>query len=629
MTDTSVVDYKSLVNFANGGATNSDLPQPNPATSADGDKGNVLEQALNGLTNIIGSTVGSVVKPADGDGNAQTPAGSSAPFSGGATLDNLIKTGAYVSDQMKGVVGALGDVQKKVDQTTSATVDAQTKLGADTAVVEEAKVQSQIQQHIDNVRDASAAGTQPGVGSFITDKALANLRDETANRIDLSQKLETMKNTSILDDPLSWLVNQFKIPFAEDNLKQVQGDIDDNARNLGALQKATSDAGVRNAANDVAVNANVLAATTDAAVQDAAVKANAAKMQAASTNISVINSQMTATRDQFTLAATLNSSIVEQQKLLLSEGSFALAQKNFESEQGLRTVREDNVADALAQRQHEEDKISNMNTVFGTHVDPQDFRSMAPQEKAAVQNLMDSAQVTKNMSGGVIVQAGLTPFDAAKNLSAVTRTPDLGLDTILNKMSTDFSLTAAHNEQPGVNIGWQHATPQEKEAAYNGNLLGITIPTELKNIPSAGGYYSPAPLGATMKLPQIAQSPLGQQLKPLADQDPLAPVKASDVMQAAMTIAKTEGTSKAAAYVTDFYHNIMLNNNAVNKYSVVGLPMMDPRTTGFKQAINGKPIDMTNSAQVENYIKRTSLGQAAKAAAGGLGTDQSIYTGHF
>lgn len=235
-----------------------------------------------------------------------------------------------------------------LDAVVSHSDDAatQTEIGANTAIITNAKLSADMATQTARTKGALALGTDLRSQGELISGLSDNILDLMSQRDAVSRTIQQKKSVGLFDDPLQWIFNQVTISDDLEKHAGIEARLDEQGKNLSTLNTLTQQTiQTQNAltapiteAGMVAANKNVIAAATlqATASQRAALASNASGITAA-LNVSkeVLASQFQALNAQNT-----------QTNIGLAQAHLALDQQRFDWQKD-----EKKIADAARNKQ--------------------------------------------------------------------------------------------------------------------------------------------------------------------------------------------------------------------------------------------------------------------------------------
>ena len=235
-----------------------------------------------------------------------------------------------------------------LDAAVSHSDDAatQTEIGANTAIITNAKLSADMATQTARTKGALALGTDLRSQGELISGLSDNILDLMNQRDAVSKTIQQKKSVGLFDDPLQWIFNQVTISDDLEKHAGIEARLDEQGKNLSTLNTLTQQTiQTQNAltapiteAGMVAANKNVIAAATlqATASQRAALASNASGITAA-LNVSkeVLASQFQALNAQNT-----------QTNIGLAQAHLALDQQRFDWQRD-----EKKIADAARNKQ--------------------------------------------------------------------------------------------------------------------------------------------------------------------------------------------------------------------------------------------------------------------------------------
>jgi hypothetical protein len=558
--------------------------------------------------------------------NPANPVGIPGLVGGGGNVDPAaIQQGAVnVAQSMQSYISALPNVSEGARLATSG---AQTVAAGQIAKASaEAEANAKLQR--DNSWTAAQFGMTPGAadGTVATMSAaiFANERALDAKRAEILKK----QDSSFFDNPVDWLFNQVALPYDIAAFNTMVGTTDHKLDVLKKLQDATKEGYQLNAGVDTANAAAVLAGQTQMALGTAVEKASEATFKAAQLGISETSVRMQATMDGFKAAVDGNAAAVAAEHLVLSKQGIAIQEKQLEQGDVRLALEKDNAARASLQaavnlelsklqlgdlKAKDEqlgilnDRLAKVAAIY--KVNPVTYQQLqvmgdGPQKDFWMQGIMDP----NLQEGGRI---GFDTTDALQKMNA----KNLPMTPAINYVRDKLITVRDNVILPQIQT-WKSLSPDSQHLQVQ-NGIQAAVTKEVKNIPDAGGIYSPGTLASTLSIgtgeASLANTKIGAMLSPAARADPTAPTKASMILDTAKLLIQSGKATPAemAEEINRIYTAIIVDNNNTRQYGLMSLKGLDPAIEGFKTSVqfgnswgSRVPVNLTSKAAVEQVLTR-------------------------
>jgi hypothetical protein len=555
-------------------------------------------------------------------GPSTTPQGA-----GGLSLDVLMNAFGKVTDSID---ASMNDLRKTTEQGTGAVAAQQEAIkaaaeGQVTVNIENEK--AALKQKSDNARVATAFGMNPDSGSYIIDlmgrSILAREQDIQAR----DKMIQAKMDTGFIDDPLSWIANQFTLPM---DVQSLNNSISEQSRELGVLkelQDRTTTAYVVNAGIDTAASESRLAGLNAITLGKAANDVAQSQERLAQLGIQAINVRQQLTGQQFSAVLQINNALwakesheLQLKNYYLNEKQLELAisskeaqleyqkrqedraERSFQLQKEYRDLMIEDRKDNMVAKAALQEKLNNVTDVLGMNrFTIEEFKLLSGPTKAALESAMSDPDM----------QSGRIGYNAADSLSKAN-TLNAPLTPSINLVRKN--LIAVQNRVMSSDPLWSQKKQGEQIAAIQAEIEK-EVGKEIKSIPEQGGIYSPPPLIATLTIPAVQNTQLAKALAPLGTVNSQYPTKADDVYRAAISlIEEGKGTpASMAREIALMYNAIILDNNDNKQYQRLALPRMS-QASGFRTNVqsdfgwgNSRVINMADPAAVEAALMRTVI----------------------
>jgi hypothetical protein len=544
-------------------------------------------------------------------------------------------------------------------QTAQAEADIATLQGAAAA-----KLQA------DNQAAAARYGMLPGAGSLNVVAISEHLKNLEERILGEQEDLRGTLNQSFLDNPVQWIVNQFKIPHMARIQMQDEATYQQQSDVLTSMAAHTEEAFKVNAGVDTANATAMAVALSSKAFGQAKERLAQDQFEAAKIGIEATNVRLAATRDQFEASVQFNNAInqktdigIKQQQLQISQQEFELQGRRFTADQEQRAkeldisykrLDQENTKIGIEQQQLaindnrlqiEKDQNARQAALAPFQLLLEQTQSadavIRAQSKADLQQKLNAALVMSNMNPMTVDQYialpdtkrkqfladqmmdpnlqggqyGFNATDAVRRVNSYEIPLPSGVDYVRNKL-TDYMQNAITQVGPQL----FKTLPLEDQNAKIQGSIQASLAREMNNIPDTGGMFSPPPLLSTVKIPAVFSTDIGKALLPLANGNPQYATKSQDIYAMAATMIH-EGkltVGQAADQISQIYTAIatdVSNQRQYQRFQVVG----PSKESGFKQTVltggfsSSTTVDNTNAGAVATTLQRMLYNQGAGA----------------
>lgn len=490
----------------------------------------------------------------------------------------------------KAIQGAAGSAAGAAQAAASAEID----KGKATQDINTIEGQAAIQKKNDDSIVAQALG----VTSQQAVARAGEIKQTQDQVLGYDKQLQDAAGKTLLTDPLGWIGNLIKVPIIQEQRDRAQTTYEDQTKFLNDNQAMASHEFAISSSLDIAASSQLIAAKNKQAADDAQVAASTALERAASFNIEAINAATASSREA--LDASFKGMAAQ------SDMYEKLRQKEVdEVTLPSRQIAADIKNETLATRNAEDLRLkaASVATNGAIPADRGSFKAISGPQKDAMNRVIDSLPygsygVAPVESLNNAINAGINPLTAGE---AETR------NFIGNSVAV---AQKQYNPQQNGGVPWNRVDVATRTLTAN-TLLDKQISLDLTDVSKPGSIYSTPTYDVAMKLPIIANSPLGQLLKPLANGK--STVNGSDLINAAVQLSSKIPVSEVAKQIVDVSKSLMAATNAANMPNKYRLPSFGSEKapgynmvydTGQVWGSSSRIIDFSNPAQVEAAIAR-------------------------
>lgn len=520
-----------------------------------------------------------------------------------------------------------------LDAAVSHSDDAatQTEIGANTAIITNAKLSADMATQTARTKGALALGTDLRSQGELISGLSDNILDLMSQRDAVSKTIQQKKAVGLFDDPLQWIFNQVTISDDLEKHAGIEARLDEQGKNLSTLNTLTQQTiQTQNAltapiteAGMVAANKNVIAAATlqATASQRAALASNASGITAA------LNVSKEVLASQFQSLNAQNT----QTNIGLAQAHLALDQQRFDWQKD-----EKKIADAARNKQtsvegYMMEQVNQGLVLMGMQPIPAD----SPRAGAIMMNLKSGSPsaalfaeafnvATRSEAAGAKIFAG----NPAQAIELLDRVPvpmngaQVPVKNILNSAVQQVKDAAAAG---GGTINLKD--PAVRAQALNNAATKILIDQNKKVlVGDSDNVFNIPPIAAI-----IAASPEAQKL-PIVEKVIAPAIAAGTVLSDpnqvfALTVAALASkkiTYPEALELTSLYQRGVKVNLEARELQAFGLNL-EPKKPGDPSLFSyNVPIQVSNSGskQVVDLTKPDLLGRALNKYLAGQATRQ-------
>lgn len=472
-------------------------------------------------------------------------------------------------------------------------------VAGDVAVVTATRQAADLKVQAENARIARAAGIDPEVGANILVDTVAKLRQSNAEAETALKTYRAKNESSFLDNPINWVVDQITLPIAEarlegavkqsalysDQLTKVNNTLQESFQTTEKLKESIS-------------TASAAAATRVAAAQSLT-EAKKFELEALKYNNMGIEAAQNATAEQLGfLYNTMNAQKAEQQ-LKLAQESGTLARERFDFEKTMRqealdAKKEGKVLDdAILAKINTGRAASGMLPLEGAEAQ----FALAKMKSGAGGDVQTYYEIGDKVVSTGRVSFGNTPADATKTLTTtITNLPDI-------KKETAAVLSAALSElQKSKTVDRKDPAAS---AAFVNKFVNEQIGAQYSNIVAgSGNLFDVGDLSSYLTLSGIKDLPVTQKV--------LAPMAATGVKldnpKVVLGLAQKamkDGTltTSQLADISTIYRKANLVNQAARDFQAFGIVLPNNGKNYFaKVSTFGKPLDLTDPTAIQRHL---------------------------
>lgn len=488
----------------------------------------------------------------------------------------------------------------------------------------------------DNAAVAAKFGFLPGAAQTAIAGWAGSLAQDEAQVFQMQESMKKDLNVGFFDNPLTWLVNQVKMPFDIQRYNTAVNSINQRFEVLGELTKRASEEFSLNAAVDQVDATAKAAALSKIAFGQAKQRLADASFKAAQIGIEAQNIRLAATRDAFDSAVAVNNAQNESVRnnialrgVQVQEGELkdqdirtaiaqdqeARAKATYEVESQIQNLQLTDLTQKSNALQFLQGALDKATSTMG--LNKMSYQQLQLMGDSPMKRILEQAITDPN------IQDGRLGFDtvASLNLANQANLPLPGGQQFVREKLNDVVNTFA-SKNAFMMKSWTPETIHANEL----NAIQTYLNNQSANIPSTGSVFSPNPLKSVLEIPAVQSTDLAKDLNPLWQANPEYKTDANDFMAAAaLRIQKGLSTpAEMAAQISQIYNAVLVDINQsrnFGKFSFGGLNS----ATGFHTSVDMKTgfggsgvVDMTNKAAVEATLTRMILGQRLQSQFGNV-----------
>lgn len=470
---------------------------------------------------------------------------------------------------------------------------AYTRAGQDAQTVNTIKGQAVIDTANQDAIVAQSSGTTAQQMADRNTK-IKELQDSIISRAEV---LKEAAGTTVWDDPIKWLTNQFTVPFVSDKQDaEIQEYKQMNQFTKDDQERASSQFAIDTTLN-VAKGQKLIDAQNDLLAQDALAKAADSRQKMAqfdNSSVAAATSMTIASFDQQYKQMQIQG---ETQTRAIQALTFDAANPGKAATSIMKQYREQGMEAQIKD-------VTDLNTFTNgaSPSSPGAYDKMPIKMKSAMDNVMSSMKV--------LGAYGQNPIDAYNNTQAAGIPPG----TAGEKLTKDYIGKTISTATAAAN--WKTLDPATKFNIQDG-LLRNRIANDYADVSRPGGVYTSMPLTSAVKLPMIAVTDVGQALVPMAG-DLNYTVKGDDLMATAGKLIDDGklDAGKGAAQIVQIAKTLQAATNAAGSFKKFGIPQLGTSAApGYNMTVEDqntmssgiKTIDFTNQAQVESFLTRQAI----------------------
>lgn len=518
-----------------------------------------------------------------------------------STLDELVATAQAAVKQSVDAAKQKQDNTAKAEAIATNISDTLRTVAGDVAVVNAAKNAADLKAQQEQIRIGRAAGIDPETGANILVDTVAKLRTANAET-EQNLKVYRKKNeSSFLDNPINWVVDQITLPIAEAKL---EGSAKESALYADQLNKVNTT--LQNSFQTTEkLKESITAASAEAATRVATaaslVESQKYALEALKYNTQGIQDAQNATQEQLSyLYNSFNAQKAEEQ-LKLAQDSGALARERFNFEKSIRqeqldAKREGKVLDeVLLEKINLGRAASGMEPVTG----PEAQFALAKMKSGAGGDIQTYYEIGDKVKSTGATYFGNTPAEAMRTLqNTATNLPDIRKETtaVLSAamQALQQSKTVDHKDKTAVD-------------GFINKFVNDQIGAQYKSItPNAQNLFDVGDLSSYLTLSAIKDLPVTQKvLAPLAQSG--VALNDPKMVLGFMKKAVKDGTlttSQIADLATVYRKANLINQQARDFKSIGVIPPNAGRNYNAKVSTFGRPLDMADPNAITNYLSR-------------------------
>lgn len=502
----------------------------------------------------------------------------SAKATADATLEDFFKT-----SQMSHA--AFADESAAIQESAAATADANTEIG-----------RKKLAREAADKKAAADLGTNPDSQSYVLTSVASNILGMRQDLAERDKKIQEKLDTRFIDDPVSWLVNQFTVQGDVASYNNVVQKLNEENAILGSLQERTTAQATVNAAIDSGTSEQILASQNKATLAAAKVQMAQSQERLGQMGLSEISIRNAMNSQQLDQVFKMDSMQLTVQQYQLAVSADRRAEETLKLTKQIHQMQIDEHKMNMEERQALQEKINKATNMLGDNsMSISEYKLLTGPRKEVLESVMASQEVTGSIGYNTAASlemankynAGLSP-----GINTVRRTLNGIVKTAVNSVT------------------YASMKPEQRIAAEQ-ELVDAHVRTEKANIPEENGIYSAPPLSKVIAIPAIASLPVAALLAPLAAK-PDYKTSGSDVHAAlSQAIEKGQMTPQVAAQqAAAMYRAIIVANNTDKQFQTLALPRQSQDS--FQQSVatgNGwsgtENFNLANPQQWEASLLRT------------------------
>lgn len=516
--------------------------------------------------------------------------------------DSLANIVGAAQEFISGSISASKQIQEnnaQIQQRLQRSSEIYKTVASDAAVVRATEAAAQLKVQAQNAQIARAAGIDPEAGANVLVETVAKLRSANAETEANLQEYRKKNETSILTNPIDWVVAQVTLPITEAKL---EGSVKSSALYADQLTKVNNT--LQNSFQTTAqLKESMSVASAESATRLAAAEAtlNSEKtaIEAIKYNNLSIEAAQTASKEQLSAMYTVFNAQKAEQQMIMAQKGFALQLEKFawekEERAAARAAKEEGKAvdDMVIQRINLSRGSLGLPIISGTEAKS----AVQLMKSGASKELSYHYENGSRISATRIATVGSTPAESIEVLQQIPNNlPDLRKETtaILEHAVAALQQNKTIDQKNRQAVANFLNTQVKKDVAslYN------SITPNAQNPFDVGDLNSYLTLSGVKDLPVVTKllGPLGASGQPLNDPK-LVLGFLSDAMK------KGTLTSSEIAGISTVYQKANLVNQTARGF--VGFGIIPPnagRNYNAKISPLGKPLDMTDPAAVQRYI---------------------------
>jgi hypothetical protein len=540
----------------------------------------------------------------------------------------LSSTADTITDLASGAVSLQKNASSS-EQIANDVADAQTKIGQNSALIENAKQTAALATQNARLKAANTFGTNiADQGEKIT--ALSNtINQQYVIKQDALAEIARKHQTSFLDDPLEWIINRYSVNDDIDRANDADAQLNAATRQMQELNVLTSSTIAVQNAIDQPITESSIAASTDNIARNAQIQADQAKLAGLKYNTEGIQAALNTSKEINSLKFSAFGAAAQQQNIEIALANLALHQQEFDWKKEEKKKGED--ADSLIIDQINKGRQIRM----GANADL--LVPGSPKASQVIGLLKSGSPIGKQFQDDYFAgENGILATSPAKALDIVSTLPtnlSPAQIPVVNLIKSAGAELYALADKPGSGVTLaQLKNPAERDALINARVKQL-LDEQAKNIKPGDpdNVYNIGSLRANIGASPVLQSlPVVQKvLAPAID----AGLDTSDPNKVFATVAQALKSGqlnyKEALELVTVYHVAVDTNLAAKNFPNLGLPPVYSYKTSIQTqpnaAFGGKEIvDLTKADLVGRAFNKYLANAAASTAS--MFTDPGTFT---
>ena len=385
----------------------------------------------------------------------------SAKATADATLEDFFKT-----SQMSHA--AFADESAAIQESAAATADANTEIG-----------RKKLAREAADKKAAADLGTNPDSQSYVLTSVASNILGMRQDLAERDKKIQEKLDTRFIDDPVSWLVNQFTVQGDVASYNNVVQKLNEENAILGSLQERTTAQATVNAAIDSGTSEQILASQNKATLAAAKVQMEQSQERLGQMGLSEISIRNAMNSQQLDQVFKMDSMQLTVQQYQLAVSADRRAEETLKLTKQIHQMQIDEHKMNMEERQALQEKINKATNMLGDNsMSISEYKLLTGPRKEVLESVMASQEVTGSIGYNTAASlemankynAGLSP-----GINTVRRTLNGIVKTAVNSVT------------------YASMKPEQRIAAEQ-ELVDAHVRTEKANIPDENGLYSAPPL---------------------------------------------------------------------------------------------------------------------------------------